>query len=473
MRSRYVIVFIFLFSIFTASISAQSAAQVPAPVVAPLVSVPANAALAAKAPGAPGFGLQVRSSTGVFLLTNLYVDPSDKKIRGPLYRVVGPAGLGPYRIGAEFDVVSYQATAEVPHPPIYFRVLKTDWGFPADKAGLREGDLLSSVDGSNFGWDLNALAWHISNSPVITVAAVRVFKKTPRITTSKLDTPVDPGDGNLEAVKFEGVDAEVMSWGRDYRTWKDLLILRSKTDKFAPFAFELAGRKLWVVRVQLDPSLQKDPSRPSFVLEFWKEDPLTGPINTGILDVWQVPADSHQSGRVLKIEDRWYRVQDFHLDPASGRILSFDLYPWETDIDSLLSGVTLDKALGPQKTPLFQESLEHTANDALVEWKTRTLPGLLKTQDAAALEDMVVRTEKGLLDLDLAIRGMRQRLDDLARAKAAQQAQASMPGGNQTAPAPAAPTADSEALADLLDQRKAILQAILGSTKQALALVRR
>jgi hypothetical protein len=109
----------------------------------------------------------------------------------------------------------------------------------------------------------------------------------------------------------------------------------------------------------------------------------------------------------------------------------------------------------------------------LVEWKTRTLPGLLKTQDAAALEDMVVRTEKGLLDLDLAIRGMRQRLDDLARAKAAQQAQASMPGGNQTAPAPAAPTADSEALADLLDQRKAILQAILGSTKQALALGRR
>jgi hypothetical protein len=133
------------------------------------------------------------------------------------------------------------------------------------------------------------------------------------------------------------------------------------------------------------------------------------------------------------------------------------------------------KELGPQKTSTLQESLEHTANDALVEWKTRTLPGLLKTQDTPALEDLVIRTEKGLLDLDLEIRGMRQRLDDLARAKAAQQAQASMPGGNQTAPAAAsaASTADSEALADILDQRKAILQAILGSTKQALAQVRR
>ena len=203
--------------------------------------------------------------------------------------------------------------------------------------------------------------------------------------------------------------------------------------------------------------------------------PWTGPFDTGILDVWQEPEDGLQTGRDLRIEDRWYRLQALTQDPTSGRLTSFDLRPWEADINSLLSGVTMVKELEPHKTSALQESLEHTANDALVEWKTRTLPGLLKTQDTPALEDLVIRTEKGLLDLDLEIRGMRQRLDDLARAKAAQQAQASMPGANQTAPAAAAAasTADSEVLADLLDQRKAILQAILGSTKQVLAQVRR
>ena len=85
---------------------------------------------------------------------------------------------------------------------------------------------------------------------------------------------------------------------------------------------------------------------------------------------------------------------------------------------------------------------------------------------------MVMKAGKLLKPLragKLQTRTMRERLDAQARAQAAlqaqqaQQAQASMPGSNQPAPAAAAPsTADSEVLADLFDQRKAILQAILG-----------
>ena len=93
-------------------------------------------------------------------------------------------------------------------------------------------------------------------------------------------------------------------------------------------------------------------------------------------------------------KDHWYRLQALTQDPTSGRLTSFDLRPWEADINSLLSGVTMVKEL-TAKTSALQESLEHTANDALVEWKTRTLPGLLKTQDTPALEDLVIRTERG------------------------------------------------------------------------------
>ena len=463
----------------------QKAPPPPATVV-PLVSVPSFPGLAAKAPGAPGYGLQVTSSTGKYMLTGMSYDPITHKPAARLGRIIGPAGMGPYRLGVKMGFSPQQAIPENHLNPCwydnYFIITEVVNGSPAQRAGLNVKDfwVIRSVDGSNFGWDVNALIWHISNSPEVEISAERpgaffCSKKTFRIKTSKLETPVDPADGNLEAVQEADADAEVKVWIKDNKTWKDLLILRSQTDKFAPLALDLAGRKLWVVRVQIDPSPQEKTSRPESVLEFWKEDPRTGPFDTGILDVWQEPEDGLQTGRDLRIEDRWYRLQALTQDPTSGRLTSFDLRPWEADINSLLSGVSMVKELGPQKTSALQEPLEHTANDALVEWKTRTLPGLLKTQDTPALEDLVIRTEKGLLDLDLEIRGMRQRLDDLARAKAAQQAQASMPGGNQTAPAAAsaASTADSEALADLLDQRKAILQAILGSTKQALAQVRR
>ena len=107
-----------------------------------------------------------------------------------------------------------------------------------------------------------------------------------------------------------------------------------------------------------------------------------------------------------------------------------------------------------------------------MEWKTRTLPGLLASQELKPAEDLVIRIEKGLLNLDLEAKGVRTRLDAHARAEAERKAEAQLAAKERSAPAPAALT-DSERLADLLDQRKAILMAILGSAKQALANLRR
>jgi hypothetical protein len=208
--------------------------------------------------------------------------------------------------------------------------------------------------------------------------------------------------------------------------------------------------------------------------EFWQQDPLTGLFETGIMDVWPDPPEGMQLGRILRVGDHWYRLKTWTQDPASHRLLGFGLEPWKADVMSLLSGQSPADEIGTVHLPGARESLEQAANDSLVEWKTRSLPDMLRTEQAPALEEMVIRTEKGVLALDLQTRTMRERLDAQARAQAAQQAQASMPGSNQPAPAAAAPsTADSEVLADLFDQRKAILQAILGSTKQALAQVRR
>jgi hypothetical protein len=87
----------------------------------------------------------------------------------------------------------------------------------------------------------------------------------------------------------------------------------------------------------------------------------------------------------------------------------------------------------------------------------------------------VLGIEQGLLDLDLQVKGIRSRLDAAARAEAERKAQAELAAkGGQPAPhAQAPPTTESERLADLLEQRKAILMAILGSAKQALANLRR
>ncbi len=223
----------------------QKAPPPPATVV-PLVSVPSFPGLAAKAPGAPGYGLQVTSSTGKYMLTGMSYDPITHKPAARLGRIVGPAGRA-YRLGV---TLSYSARQAIPEDHLnpcwyddYFVVIGIENGSPAQRAGLKVKDfwVIRSVDDSNFGWDVNALIWHISNSPEVEISTERpgaffCSKKTFRIKTSKLETPVDPADGNLEAVQEADADAEVKAWIKDNKTWKDLLILRSQTDKFAPLA---------------------------------------------------------------------------------------------------------------------------------------------------------------------------------------------------------------------------------------------
>jgi hypothetical protein len=287
----------------------------------------------------------------------------------------------------------------------------------------------------------------------------------------KLDTPADPADGVLIPEDTEALRPIL----QDIRAWKVLLAQRSALPRFTPLLVDLPGRRLWAVRGVRNPHPAQGESPELITLEFWGEDPVVAPEQDHPAALWPESKDGLDSGRALCVKDHWYRIQEVAVDAATGRLLKLTLLPWTADVPALLGGATLARDLGPGPALAHREALEQLANDALVEWKTRTLPGLLATQVLGPTEDLVVRIEKGLLKMDLEVKGIRSRLDAQARAETERKAQAELAAKDgKAAPAPqVAPAAESEQLADLLDQRKAILMAILGSAKQALANLRR
>lgn len=451
----------------------------------PLAAEPAAPALAAKVPGAPGYGLQVTGSNGKYIFTNLYCSATEKTFQAKLYRIHGNAGLGPYRLGVTLGFHHDESAKNTTHLPAevfsrYFYINSVEKGSAADKAGLgvtaKTGHAIEMVDGSTFDWDLASLAYHITTVPEVEIRTFRltmfsnIVRKTFRIQTAKRTEPVDPGDG--EPVLATSAPADVVAWINQSQTWRDLLRLRSTTAPFTPLAFDLAGRKLWVVKATQDPALAKGP-KPDAALEFWTRDPLEGDPK-GLMDVWPVADDGLAPGRILRIGDQWHRIQTLALDPATGRLAAFELRPWVADVPGLLRGATLAKELDTQKGPNVRESLEQAGNDALLEWKTRTMAAWMAQQKREPMEDLVIGVEKGMLGLDLEVKGIRNRLDAQARAEAERKAQAELAAKNGQPPPPALPAlAESERVADLLDQRKAILMAILGNAKQTLATLKK
>jgi len=127
----------------------------------------------------------------------------------------------------------------------------------------------------------------------------------------------------------------------------------------------------------------------------------------------------------------------------------------QTPIDLILAGATS----WDLNLPSIQdrEPIEKTFNDVLIEWKTKSLWARLQESSSSQLSDLVIKLEKAMLNLDLQAGKLKDAADADAR-------QVTPPGGT-----PAAKKAPENALATarLLEQRKAILIAILNSVKQA------
>ncbi len=332
------------------------------------------------------------------------------------------------------------------------------------------------MDQSTFDWNVAALVYHITQSPSIEVQTIKLpllfgpSERTYTIRNRRIEQPPGPDDADLVSA---APDPEAQRAIATPEPWRALLKLRSQTAIHAPLQLELESRKLWVVRLPRQPAKGNQAGLPG-ALEFWKVDPSTGDFEGGPAEVLPEPPESFAAGQALNIGGAWYHLQALSVDPATSRLTRLALEPWKADFPALLAGRTLASELGSQPRLPLWESLEQTANDALLEWKTLTLPETLATQDVKAAGALVIRIEKGMLALDLEIKGIRSRLDAAARASAEWKAQAEL-AAKDGRPAPAAPVsgAESERLADLLDQRKAILMAVLGNAKQALASLRR
>ncbi len=448
---------------------------------------PAPAALAQKAPGHPPYGMVMTTPTGKFLLTGLTFNPRTHKPEAHLYRINGPAGWGPYRSGLERGLSHSPARPRPSDNALhntwyedYFLFTTPAKGTAAAEAGLEQSkyDLtrIYGVDGSTFKWDVNALVYHITQSPRIEVKAIKLpiffgpSRATYTIRNHRIDRPVADDDADLvNAPPAESLRA----WLGRPQPWSDLLKLRSAKALFAPLPFDLADQKRWAVLIPGQPGQENQPRVPG-ALEIWTEDPQSGAFERGLAAVYTEPAEGFRPGRALLIGDTWQRLQAVTRDPATGRLIQLSLQPWVANIPALLDGAAGARELGSSPTPQLQESLEQRCNDALIEWKTRTLPRLLASQDLAPTEELVIRIEKGVLALDLGAKGIRSRLDAQTRVEAERKAQAELAAKEGKTPPQAAPSAtESERLADLLDQRKAILMAILGSAKLALANLRR
>lgn len=471
---------------------------------------PAPAALAAKAPGHPAYGLEVAIPEGMFLLTHLRYDPISPGGRLAAYRMHGPATWGPYDLGMDIDrfASGVVGTSEGIYTWSYsrFEIRKVDPDGPARRAGLDETWWILQVDGQDFQWQTSALLRYATHRPTIGVLAQKRSgwgkgkEKHFQIQLQRRERPADPCDAEIwDTTSVEQVLQRLHLQLTQPATWRALAQLRASTPRFTPISVDLSGHTWWVVRggtappqehaLGLDAQRQprwiirdKTPQLPGVVetqdrvfLEFWKENPAGGNSATAPDFLCAEPSDRVLKDRLLRLQDRWYRVTEAALDPADGRLATLAVQPWTPDIHALLGGATPAQDLGPGSRPADWVAVEQSANDALVEWKTRKLPAILANETAAAAEDLVVRLEKGVLALDLQVRNLRARVDAAAREEAEHRAQAQLPAqqGKPVTGAQASPTTEIERFADLLDQRKAILMAVLGSAKQTLASLRR
>jgi hypothetical protein len=432
-------------------------------------------ALAAKAIGQPSYGLILETDGGRFLLTNLWYDFSAegqaiRNIRA--YLILAPGGGGPYRYGFKvapldhepsrkdgFVAYSKERDGEIDTSS----TLSVEPNSPAEKAGFNTRYFILDIDGKTFDWNGRIANHYLSTHASVTINAT-LF-------------PDLGGKGIPKAFKMEGVAVALPSleeWAikpgqfsevegalNDEPLWAALKAAKEATPECAPLSITLEdGKQVQVVRNPWGNVL--DRGKPASSLFEFTES--TGTHNRVVASV-PTPIE----GKFVKLHGRWYRILGARLGPDSRRLEAVNLEAWKPDVPALLAGRCPTQA-GIEKA-FDREGIEQAANQALLVWKTRTLPDQLATQNRGAAEDLVLSIEQGLLALDLDVKTMRSRLDATARAETERKAQAELAArdGKAAPPAPAAPATGSERLADVLDQRKAILMAILGSAKQSLA----
>lgn len=237
---------------------------------------------------------------------------------------------------------------------------------------------------------------------------------------------------------------------------------RARSAFHAPVKASLGGAGLWIVHDAVPFTGQDRGGEHLLTLEVytfnprerWARGEFVGPKAIWVFG--RRPA----AGKELLRDDarvfvRWdagfFRIARLERAP-DGRLTAIEFEPWKPQVNQILAGKTASDFLAVSARDAGLQ-MERFLNDALLEWKTRRLQGWAAAATPVQLEDAILGAEKGMLELDRASRLMKDRIDAAARDGASTQ-----PGMTEAA--------------QLLDQRKIIVAAVLGTLKQARAAAR-
>ncbi|WP_243324708.1 hypothetical protein [Geothrix sp. SG200] len=426
-------------------------------------------------PGAPFTGAVLTTYLGRFAIHPTRFD-AQGRLRWRALRVEGPAGLGPYDHGLEVEIVSAPGSGT---DVARITAIREEPGMDRVHA-WNAGDFMElpaqfNPDQPDLSLGVFLFQYRLSNRdtfwfPAYVPSRVFLVKRFPSGTWAKAraGTPADlPATFNPEGP----LPVEAGPWLKQASA--RLLALRRAQPAYQPLRIAWAGRSWDAV----------GPSRPgaSTQLEFWPAAQTPGALADGPESTHDLPRTSQAAGTVFPLGGQAARIREAGWDPATGRLARLDLEPWAPDaLGFLLGTVTGGTA---------QATLAQALNDALVDWKVKGLGAYLQNQTVGAAEDFIARLEKTLLRIDLENRKLRQAGDSQEREAANRQASEGLQavrqdGGRRFFLLPAErrdlgeedgrmATGASPDLLDLLEQRKAIVSAILANAKQALATARR
>ena len=104
---------------------------------------------------------------------------------------------------------------------------------------------------------------------------------------------------------------------------------------------------------------------------------------------------------------------------GEGRLTGLEFTAWRPDISAVMGGQVASDVLGiGHPNELMMERL---LTDALVEWKTRQFPTWIASADREKLDQAIIGAEKGMLQLDLKSRLVKDEIDAAARQGAGSQ----------------------------------------------------
>lgn len=242
--------------------------------------------------------------------------------------------------------------------------------------------------------------------------------------------------------------------------WPALTAARNGSVFHTPVQARLGGGTVWAIG-DLVPEAVLRPSGESLVtVELYDADPrqdgprpvaptsiiITARRGPGGDEVMRAPG----SLTLLSRPDGFFYLGKSERS-REGQLTSLEFATWRPDISAVMGGQVASDVVGTGHPNLLM--MERLLTDALVEWKTRQLPTWIASADREKLDQAVISAEKGMLQLDLKSRVVKDEIDAGAR-----QGAGSQPALTEKA--------------QLLDQRKTLIGAVLGTLKSARAQAR-